>query len=78
MSSAAASSRESRWPELAVLRRALMARDAAVSAVVAPPAAREPRQQQPAGRRGGRDADHAAAAGSKRDKVMHLLLWGPK
>ncbi|CAL4971268.1 unnamed protein product [Urochloa decumbens] len=71
------SSRESWWPELAALR-ALMARDAAagVPAAVAAVAGRELRQQQPAGRGGGRE-DHAAAAG-KRAKVMHLLLWGPK
>ncbi|CAL4889821.1 unnamed protein product [Urochloa decumbens] len=68
------SSRESWWPELAALR-ALMARDAVPAAAV-PVAGRELRQQQPAGRGGGRE-DHAAAAG-KRAKVMHLLLWGPK
>ncbi|CAL4889820.1 unnamed protein product [Urochloa decumbens] len=69
------SSRESsRWPEFAALR-ALMARDAAVPAVAEVPG-RELRQQQPAGRRGGREDQ--AAGGGKRDKVMHLLLWGPK
>ncbi|CAO2044627.1 unnamed protein product [Urochloa humidicola] len=69
------SSRESRWPEFAALR-ALMARDATVPPAAAAVPGRELRQQQPAGRRGGRE-DHAAGGG-KRDKVMHLLLWGPK
>lgn len=63
--------RESRWPEFAALRRALMARDAAV------PGRELRQQQQQPGWHGG---DHAAAAGGngKRAKVMHLLLWGPK
>jgi hypothetical protein len=58
--------RESRWPELAALRRALTARESAAV----------PGRQHP----GWRGGDHAAAAGGdgKRAKVMHLLLWGPK
>ncbi|WVZ77803.1 hypothetical protein U9M48_025625 [Paspalum notatum var. saurae] len=67
------SSREagSRWPELAALRA--LARDAAQQLQL-PQRSGGGGVPAAAARRGREDAH----AGGKRDKVMHLLLWGPK